>query len=199
MRYNRCMSDATLPDTLTPAARDVLRHQPKEAYLAIVPDAPDASAKPLLEKLNDGGAVPEAKDADAEACCRSALWLWHDFLDESHTISQSVETPEGSYWHGIMHRREGDFSNAKYWFRRAGTLPVFQAIASQAAAAVRDEPIDRRMLAMTTGNWDPAAFVDLCQEAHKGGDVSLVRSCVAIQQAEWRTVFDHCVRLAAGA
>ena len=51
------------------------------------------------------------------ACCLAGVWLLHDYLDESHTISQRIDTPSGSFWHGIMHRREGDFSNAKYWFR----------------------------------------------------------------------------------
>src|SRR2546430_6689730 len=37
---------------------------------------------------------------------RSAALLWHDYLDESHSISQSIETAEGSFLHGIMHRRE---------------------------------------------------------------------------------------------
>ena len=63
-------------------------------------------------------------DHDMAACCLSALWLRNDFLDESHQISQSIETATGSYWHGIMHRREPDFSNAKYWFRRVGSHPI---------------------------------------------------------------------------
>ena len=25
-------------------------------------------------------------------CCLSGLWLWHDFLDASHAISQEIET-----------------------------------------------------------------------------------------------------------
>ena len=51
------------------------------------------------------------RDRDMAATCRSGLWLYHDFLDEAHTISQEIETPEGSYWHALVHRREPDFSN----------------------------------------------------------------------------------------
>jgi hypothetical protein len=29
----------------------------------------------------------------------SGLWLWHDFLDRSHEISQAVHTASGSFWH----------------------------------------------------------------------------------------------------
>ena len=43
------------------------------------------------------------------ACCLCGLWLLHDFLDESHSLSQEITTDTGSYWHGIMHRREPDY------------------------------------------------------------------------------------------
>ncbi len=59
----------------------------------------------------------------------AGLWLLAGNLDESHQISQSIESPEGSFWHGIMHRREGDFWNAKYWFRRVGRHPVLSELA----------------------------------------------------------------------
>jgi hypothetical protein len=47
------------------------------------------------------------------AACRAALWLAFDFLDESHAVSQELDTPEGSYWHGLLHRREPDFANPR--------------------------------------------------------------------------------------
>jgi len=57
------------------------------------------------------------------ALVQAAIWYYVDDLDRSHNISQNIEGPEGAFWHGLMHRREGDFWNAKYWFRRAGALP----------------------------------------------------------------------------
>ena len=64
---------------------------------------------------------------------KSAALLWHDHLDESHTISQSLESPEGSWLHGIMHRREPDYGNAKYWFRRVGQHEAFAPLAERVA------------------------------------------------------------------
>ncbi len=61
----------------------------------------------------------------------SALWLLAGDLDRSHEISQRIDTREGAFWHGIMHRREGDFWNAKYWFRKVGNHPVFVQLAEQ--------------------------------------------------------------------
>src|SRR5205814_6094788 len=65
-----------------------------------------------------------AQPRDAMAVL-AGLHLWNDSLAESHTLAQGIETPTGSYWHGIMHRREPDYSNAKYWFQRVGDHPVY--------------------------------------------------------------------------
>jgi hypothetical protein len=81
--------------------------------------------------LFDGQPVRHREMARA---CLAGLWLYRDFLDEAHRISQALHSREGSYWHGIMHRREGDFANAKYWFRRAGPHPIHEALNLSARA-----------------------------------------------------------------
>jgi hypothetical protein len=180
-------------DPLTPEARELLALDTADRYDDLVPTKPNAKARDLLDRLDV--AVQDSTDPDAEASVRSGLWLWHDFLDESHTISQNIDTPLSSYWHGIMHRREGDFSNAKYWFRLAGELPIFKTLASHAADVVRGEAADKRLLPMTADHWQPSKFVDLAEAAHREGvDSPLHRPAVAIQQAEWRVLFDWCVR-----
>ena len=58
----------------------------------------------------------------------SGLWLLAGDIDRSHTLSQDISNREGSFLHAIMHRREGDFSNAKYWFNRVGKHPVLDQL-----------------------------------------------------------------------
>ena len=48
--------------------------------------------------------------------------LWHDGRgdwDAAHRVAQDIETPEGAWIHAYLHRKEGDPSNAAYWYRRA--------------------------------------------------------------------------------
>src|SRR5688572_4939906 len=51
---------------------------------------------------------------------KGILLFWHDYLDEAHVIAQEIENSSGSLLHGMIHRREPDYSNARYWFRRVG-------------------------------------------------------------------------------
>jgi hypothetical protein len=49
--------------------------------------------------------------------------LWDDARgdwERAHRIAQSVEDAEGAWVHAYLHRKEGDPSNAGYWYSRAG-------------------------------------------------------------------------------
>lgn len=51
------------------------------------------------------------------------LALWHDAKDDwdaAHGVAQNVEDEYGAWVHAYLHRKEGDETNAGYWYRRAG-------------------------------------------------------------------------------
>ena len=106
------------------------RRRPLDAGAPQAGDAATLEAATLKSLFAHSQIVDEAM----ARCCLSGVWLLCDFLDESHTISQGISTPSGSFWHGIMHRREGDFSNAKYWFRKVGEHPVYERLAAAAGS-----------------------------------------------------------------
>jgi hypothetical protein len=49
-----------------------------------------------------------------------ALWLaGRGDWDGAHAIAQDVDGPDGAWVHAHLHRKEGDASNAAYWYRLA--------------------------------------------------------------------------------
>lgn len=157
------------------------------------PGAADQSLQSELERLTVTQAFAHVQvvDSDMASACLAGVCLLYDFLDLSHTISQSITTPTGSYWHGIMHRREGDFSNAKYWFRRVGEHPVFWPLAEQVQTQVSQHAVLKSLL--EGGGWDPYAMVDACQasQADPANSTDL-EICRDVQQWEWELLFHYC-------
>lgn len=127
--------------------------------------------------------------SDFYRCCVAAVWMFQGFLDESHSISQEIDTSEGSYLHGIMHRREGDYSNAKYWFRKARVNSFFPKIDSWAQSDPQIDDSTRQSLIP----FDATSLVDAV-ESQKSGNESLER----LTFYELLAVFDHCFDKACG-
>lgn len=157
---------------------------------AFTPDTYGAAIAALLvpERLPDlGPGVPNLPIKAAllslglPEACRAGLWLLHDFLDESHAISQELETPEGSFWHAILHRREPDPSNSKYWWRLVGKHAVLDRLRDQAPSLG---------FKYTT----PEAFVDECERV-RGTGTEAEMIARRVQLLEWQLLFHHCYRV----
>ena len=152
---------------------------------ALGPGTPEPDVHVELRRFDpqtDLGAP--AVDDDAARACLAGLWRYFDYLDESHTLSQDLETPEGSFWHAIMHRREPDPSNSKYWWRRVGSHPVLEQLREQAPE--------------TGYPYSTAeAFVDFCEQV-RGSRSPDEERAQRLQLVEWQLAFDWCYGKAIG-
>jgi len=122
------------------------------------------------------------------ALVRGALFYASDAVPEAHTLFQEAKGDLGSYWHGMMHRREGDFDNARYWFRRAGELSFFGELHSAASA---HSAVMARQL-----SWDPYLFTGECEQA-RFGEMESLKELAALQRIEFDVLFDYCWRKSA--
>ena len=141
---------------------------------------PERALSALVVTAPVGGAP---RDRVAEACAaeplasspalRAGLWLYVDELEKSHQISQSMDDATGAFWHGIMHRREGDFGNSKHWFRRAGSHPAME-----------------RMQGPDGGPYDASGLIDAVDAAHRKGEAP--DALIEAQRIEWLRLFEFC-------
>ena len=157
---------------------------------------PRADITPLADlngALNDALASAHLIGTEANLI-RATLLLWHDHHDAAHHIVQDMETPDGSYIHAILHRREPDYSNAKYWFRRVGQHTCFNALPLRTADILRkssSEALINKIL--PHGKWDSFAFVDAC-DAAASPSAPAHETLREIQQAEFEVLLDHLCR-----
>jgi len=112
---------------------------------------------------------------------------------------QDLIGPTGAFWHAIMHRLEGDFSNAKYWYARCATHRAMRLLGAVASDVVGKQAAkDAAIQHIVSGEWNPSALVDLVSAVHSQPNDPRFDAAVRLQQIEWQTLFRHCVYEAVG-
>ena len=66
--------------------------------------------------------------------------LWFDGKgnwDESHNVAEYIHEKNGSWIHAYLHRKEGDISNARYWYSMASQPVCKDSLEEEWQALVR--------------------------------------------------------------
>jgi hypothetical protein len=147
----------------------------------------------LKSKVDQALAASNIAGARADLI-RATIFLWHDHLDAAHELAQAVENRDGSYVHAIMHRREPDYSNAKYWFRRVGQHACFSELAVRAGDLLQAAgPIKLPGQLISRGQWDAFALVDACEMEADSPEEKRGRLLRQVQALEFELLLRHLV------
>jgi hypothetical protein len=140
--------------------------------------------------------IPGIKMPQALLFLQGALYLYFDCIEKAHQIAQDHEGTIGNWLHALLHRREPDAGNSKYWYARV-KIPskVGQGIAEEAlkrlGGDVPPELKDLHRKMLKSGDWEPAAFVDLCDKLREKDPRSRAYQGLArLQEIEWRALLD---------
>jgi hypothetical protein len=154
-------------------------------------------------------------DAGMAVAALAGLHLWNDNFDAAHGLCQALETPTGSYLHGLCHRREGhrgeglaaNLANSRYWFRRSAGHPVYP-IVHRAVLGVLEQAgagtgfrwaTEAEAQLRAAGAWDPAVVSDWVAQADSGS-ISAA-STALVEEIQWRELallVDWCEARALG-
>ena len=136
-------------------------------------------ARAALKHFTPHTLFPHARSPEG---AMAGIHLYFACEEEAHTLAQHLNTAEGSFWHGILHRQEPDAANAAYWFRQVGQHAIFPAL---------------RHAALLNGfacgeTWDPMEFIAFCDSARTRPGSPEERLAMQVQLCEWQLLFNFC-------
>ncbi|HVZ79228.1 MAG TPA: hypothetical protein VHE12_00350 [bacterium] len=152
-------------------------------------------ARPL-DRLERGQAPAMAAKAVAASGLKpfvqGALFLYLDCFDEAHNVANDHEGSwQGNWIHAILHRREPDAGNSKYWYARVKAPDsAYRAIGWSVLEILEKDPpkdlVKLRDRVHKSCLWEPETFVDLCDKYRKEDPASVpYRVLVRLQETEW--------------
>ncbi len=156
------------------------------------PRRPVLSTRQIEARL-DGFGEEFSVEPDALLRLRATALLYHDHHDAAHDIVQDLPDQDAALIHAILHRREPDYWNARYWFRRFHAHPVYLSMGRRLSSMAKS-PTQAEWARQLTlpGAFDPFAFVDRCEAVERSPitDPAVVW-LREVQQAEFEELVEH--------
>lgn len=144
-----------------------MKNDPKDIAETLLARSPLPSLRP--EGVWSPDFRTAIKAADTSDYIQATLHLLNDDLESAHLIAQKHEEPNGNLIHAIVHRREGDFGNSRYWLKRTGKHSIYTKIMD------------------VYNDWTPEQFVHWCEEAPR----EKVKWLQEVQAYELRSLLTH--------
>ncbi len=162
--------------------------------------------KPVAEGRKAVAALAEKERGTAHPpnlpLIQGALYLTFDCFEEAHNAANDHEgTVAGNWIHAILHRREPDAGNSKYWYARVKSpAKVSEGIGREALALLKKIPapglesLTRKV--EKSKAWEPEVFVDLCEEFRKKEPQEpAYKVLAALQEIEWKGLAEYILSL----
>ena len=171
------------PNSSISGALDELLNTPEPPALTTGPRQGTLALAALSNQF-DALVLAHPKLHKKEDALRCLVLLWHEHWTRAHEIAQDLHTPDGSLLHAILHRREPDAWNSKYWLRSTGAHEAYGAIGDALSADGRftNQPWLR------SGRFDAVRFVDACDQADNSSSNETDRLLRTAQEIELRTL-----------
>ena len=148
---------------------------------------------PLLapDKIQDPGLSDGIASLFLHPAIEALLHILNHDLPSAHFLVRHMQSPpayEGMYVHGILHRIEGDFNNARAWYSDVGEWEGFSRFwgSEDAAGEEGGQKLPRQMGARK--------FLDRVERCAKsGGKEEDVESLRLKSRAELENLLDWCL------
>ncbi len=123
----------------------------------------------------------------------AGLLLFAGEWSQAHELVDDRETPDGCYWHALIHRMEPDTANSDYWFRQVGRHALFPLVLEAARGLARKHPDVGLRLA---SEWNPSIFNAWCEEAREKPEEKRSQVVAAIHSAECHLLWNYSMEKA---
>jgi hypothetical protein len=146
-----------------------------------------AEGKRLSALIADSGLA-------SESLVVAMLWLRVGIIEPAHEIVQDGATPLASYLHGVVHRLEGDYWNAKYWFRQVHDKRLLQSVSIAMVERIEKEgllTVAKSLNFVQGSQFSPAEFVtaheQMNQQSKTAEEQKLALESMAL--CEWESLW----------
>ncbi len=140
-----------------------------------------------IREAEESSVAGEARPPAWTRLLRAGLFYFQDALDDALPLAAEAPGALGDYWRAMIHRRRGEFEEARAFGRRAGELSPFPLMHRLCAD-------DCPHMARQPG-WDAFLLAHLWEQFRFGAE-ELQPELRFLQRVEFRQMWEHTWRVA---